>query len=265
MNLTACIILAGGPGKRMGSDDTPKVCFPVGGMPAIVRAIDAYKQGGLERFIVVVGYMAEQVMATVAAPHPEVSFVYQARAMGTGQAASVAVEALASECYSGTVVVAVGDMLTVPSLVRQVLATSDNTASDAVLTALPKVSRPSAGRVVLDLDGNITGIVELPDIIRARDTGEGLVVGNETLAADVVEERSETVNASLYAFEFTALREALRQIRSDNAQSELYLTDVVEILARRGTVEAVTANDATDLMSFNTPEELARVSEVFGH
>ena len=185
--------------------------------------------------------------------------------MGTGHAAFVAVETLASEGYRGTVVVAGGDMLTVPSLVRQVLATADNTVSDAVLTTLPKVSRPSAGRVVLNRDGNIAGIVELPDIIRARDTGEGLVVGDETLAADVVEERSDTVNASLYAFEFTALREALRQIRSDNAQSELYLTDVVEILARKGTVEAVTTNAATALMSFNTPEELARVSEEFGH
>lgn len=265
MNNTPCIILAGGPGKRMGSDDTPKVCFPVGGMPAIVRAIDAYKRGGLKRFVVVVGYMAEQVMAAVATAHPEVSFVYQARAMGTGHAASITVEALASEGYSGTVVVAVGDMLTVPSLVREVLATSDNTAANAVLTALPKRSRPTAGRVVLDRSGNIAGIVELPDIIRARNTGEGLGVGDETLAADVVEERSDTVNASLYAFEFTALREALSQIRPDNAQSELYLTDVVEILARKGPVEAVTVNDATDLMSFNTPEELARVSEVFGH
>jgi bifunctional UDP-N-acetylglucosamine pyrophosphorylase/glucosamine-1-phosphate N-acetyltransferase len=249
----------------MGSDDTPKVCFPVGGMPAIVRAIDAYKRGGLKRFVVVVGYMAEQVMAAVATAHPEVSFVYQARAMGTGHAASITVEALASEGYSGTVVVAVGDMLTVPSLVREVLATSDNTAANAVLTALPKRSRSTAGRVVLDRSGNIAGIVELPDIIRARNTGEGLGVGDETLAADVVEERSDTVNASLYAFEFTALREALSQIRPDNAQSELYLTDVVEILARKGPVEAVTVNDATDLMSFNTPEELARVSEVFGH
>jgi bifunctional UDP-N-acetylglucosamine pyrophosphorylase / glucosamine-1-phosphate N-acetyltransferase len=262
---TACIILAGGPGKRMGSDDTPKVCFPIGGTPAIVRAIDAYKRSGLERFVVVVSYMAEQVMAAVATAHPEVTFAYQVRPMGTGHAASVAVETLASEGYTGTVVVAVGDMLAVPGLVRQVLATSDKTASSAVLTALPKASRPTAGRVVLDLDGNIVGIVELPDIIRARDTGEGLVVGDETLAADEVEKRSDTVNASLYAFEFTALREALEQIRPENAQSELYLTDVIEILARRGKVEAVTVDDANDLMSFNTPEELARVSEVFGH
>lgn len=263
MSDTACIILAGGPGKRMASADTPKVCFPVGGTPVIVRAIDTYKQAGLERFVVVVGNMAEQVMSTVAKAHPEVTFVYQAQALGTGHAASVAVAALAAEGYHGTVVVAVGDMLTVPSVVRRVLERT-STGSAAVLTALPKASRPTAGRVVPDGDGSISGIVELPDILRARDAGSGLSVGGETLSADEVEARSDTVNASLYAFEFSGLREALGQIRPDNAQSELYLTDVVEILARKGVVEAVAVDEATELMSFNTPAELARLEEVFG-
>jgi hypothetical protein len=39
--------------------------------------------------------------------------------MWTGHAACVAVEALASESYRGTVVVAVGDMLTVLSVVAK--------------------------------------------------------------------------------------------------------------------------------------------------
>ncbi len=263
VNDTACIILAGGPGKRMASTDTPKVCFPVGGTPVIVRAISTYKRVGLGRFVVVVGNMAETVMATVAAAHPEVSFVYQAQALGTGHAASVAVEALAAEGYRGTVVVAVGDMLTVPSVVRRVLDRA-STGSAAVLTALPKAARPTAGRVVLDGDGNIAGIVELPDILRARDTGVGLAVGGETYSADQVEERSDTINASLYAFEFAGLREALARIEPDNAQAELYLTDVVEVLAQCGRVEAVTVSKATELMSFNTPAELSRLEEVFG-
>ena len=263
MTDTACIILAGGPGKRMASADTPKVCYPVGGTPVIVRAISTYKQAGLGRFVVVVGNMAETVMETVAAAHPEASFVYQTEALGTGHAASVAVEALAAQGYRGTVVVAVGDMLTVPSVVSRVLERA-STGPDAVLTALPKAARPTAGRVVLDGDGNIAGIVELPDILRARDTGIGIAVGGETLSADEIEERSDTINASLYAFEFAGLREALRQIEPDNAQSELYLTDVVEVMARSGRVEAVTVSEATELMSFNTPAELERLEEVFG-
>jgi NDP-sugar pyrophosphorylase family protein len=53
-----CIILAGGRGTRMASKDTHKVCFPIAGRPAIVRAIDTYKAAGLRRFLVVVGQMA---------------------------------------------------------------------------------------------------------------------------------------------------------------------------------------------------------------
>ena len=78
-----CIILAGGRGKRMASEDRHKVCFPINGRAAIVRAIDTYKGAGLRRFVVVVGQMAEQVMATVAAVHPEVLFVFQGEPRGT--------------------------------------------------------------------------------------------------------------------------------------------------------------------------------------
>ena len=73
---TVCVILAGGRGKRMASADRHKVCFPIAGTPAIVRAISTYKEAGLTRFLVVVGQMAEEVMSTVSAAHPETIFVY---------------------------------------------------------------------------------------------------------------------------------------------------------------------------------------------
>ena len=82
---TACVILAGGRGSRMASADLHKVCFPIAGRPAIVRAIDTYKAAGLRRLVVVVGQQADQVMATVAEAHPEVQFVYQARPGGTDE------------------------------------------------------------------------------------------------------------------------------------------------------------------------------------
>ena len=61
----------------MASADLHKVCFPIVGRPAIVRAIDAYKAAGLRRFLIVVGQKAAQVIAAVSQAHPEVSFVYQ--------------------------------------------------------------------------------------------------------------------------------------------------------------------------------------------
>jgi CTP:molybdopterin cytidylyltransferase MocA len=52
------IILAGGKGSRMRSRDRHKVCFDVAGVPAIVRAIDAYNLLGVTQNVVVVGEMA---------------------------------------------------------------------------------------------------------------------------------------------------------------------------------------------------------------
>ena len=120
-----CIILAGGQGKRMSATGTHKVCFPIAGRPAITRAIDTYKTAGLRHFIVVVGQLAPQVIATVCQAHGEVQFVFQSEPNGTGHAAAVAAEALAAQGYVGPVMIAMGDKVTNPTTVRKLLDTFD--------------------------------------------------------------------------------------------------------------------------------------------
>ena len=71
--------------------------------------------------LVVVGQMAEQVIATVSKSHPEVSFVYQMSPRGTGHAAFIAVEALAAESYDGDVMITMGDKLVRPVIVHKLL------------------------------------------------------------------------------------------------------------------------------------------------
>jgi bifunctional UDP-N-acetylglucosamine pyrophosphorylase/glucosamine-1-phosphate N-acetyltransferase len=44
------------------------------------------------------------------------------------------------------------------------------------------------------------------------------------------------VNASVYAFDIGPLRSALNRLRSDNAQQELYLTDVISIVRQDGQI-----------------------------
>ena len=108
-NQTVCVILAGGRGSRMASASRHKVCFPILGVPAIVRAVDTYKAVGLRRFMVVIGQMPEQVIQTVCDAHPDVSFVYQAVPRGTGHAAMVAAEALAAQGFDGNMMVVMGE------------------------------------------------------------------------------------------------------------------------------------------------------------
>jgi N-acetylgalactosamine kinase len=257
-----CLILAGGRGKRMASKDRHKVCFPIAGRPAIIRAIDAYKEAGLRRFLIVVGQLAEQVMSTVSAVHPDVLFVFQGEPRGTGHAALVGVEALASMGYEGHVMIVMGDKVTRGETVRRAIRRYREAQPDLLLTALPKVAETSAGRVVQDEQGRLLGLVETADLRQARETGRPIRLGGREFSADQIEEGSQTVNASMYLFRFGVLREALRHISPSNAQGELYLTDTVEHIGRSGRLETFLVPDPNDLMAFNTPAELLAIEEV---
>ena len=259
----ACVILAGGQGKRMGSAGLHKVCFPILGRPAIVRAIDTYKAAGLRRFLVVVGQMAEQVIETVSAVHPEVTFVHQARPLGTGHAAAVAARALAAQGDCLAAMVTMGDKITRPRVVRGLLDRFQWGLPDVVMATVPKEPDSPSGRVVVDAAGGVLGIVEAADIQRARRTRKSIRLAGRTLSAGRIENQSPTVNPSLYLFRFDRLVEALKELGTDNVQGEQYLTDVIEILASSGArVESMPLDDPTEIMGFNTPGELLAIEAV---
>ena len=87
---TVVVILAAGKGTRMGQADMAKVCFEIDGVAAINRTIATFKKKKFNKFLLVVGSNAEQVMETIAREHPEISFVFQNPPLGTGHAARVA-------------------------------------------------------------------------------------------------------------------------------------------------------------------------------
>ena len=70
------------------------------------------------------------------------------------------------------------------------------------------------GRVLRTQDGEVIAIVEQAD-------------------ATPQQRAIREVNSGVYAFDIAALRSALSRLRTDNAQHELYLTDVIAIAARR--------------------------------
>ena len=258
----ACIILAGGKGKRMASQERHKVCFPIAGVPAIVRAIQTYKDAGLRRFLVVVGQMADQVMQTVCAAHPDVAFVYQPEARGTGHAALTAAHVLAAEGWAGGAMVVMGDKVTTPPVVQRLLRQFQQSHADLILTTLPKDDKTTAGRILRRADGTVAAIVELADIKKARVAGTRFHLGEQSVSGDELEAQARSVNASMYVYAFPKLYDALRHLRPDNAQGELYLTDTLQYLVRHGTVGEMLLAEPTDLMAYNTPAELMSIEDV---
>ncbi len=262
-NEIVCVILCGGQGKRMRSTDRHKVCFGIAGTPAIVRTVGTLKSVGLSRFLIVVGQMAEQVIATVTAEHPDVAFVYQSSPRGTGHAVAAAVSVLSAAGHDGYVLVLMGDKVIQPNVVAELLNRHAETAPNLTVTTLPKTSSTTAGRVVTDSAGRALGIVELPDIRRAARTRRPVRLAGRRLTAGQIERRSQSVNASLYLFEAQTLYRAIASLNDDNAQGELYLTDTVEHIAGAGgKIALMHVKKEQDLMAYNTPEELLAVEEV---
>ena len=66
----------------------------------------------------------------------------------------------------------------------------------------------------------------------------------------------QEVNPGLYAMQADFLREAIAQLTPDNAQGQLYLTDVVELAATRSKVVDL-RGDMTELTGVNDRRDLA--------
>lgn len=158
------IILAGGRGTRMKSDTTHKVCFEVGGVPVILRALHTYQQCGISHHIIVIGATGDQVVHTVGARVPNVSFAYQPEPLGTGNATRCGARMLEDVGYQGLVLVVVGDRLISPHIVHRLMTALRDSRSDVVFLVGHKDDNPSSGRVVFDGDGNAAAIVETSEI-----------------------------------------------------------------------------------------------------
>jgi N-acetylgalactosamine kinase len=92
---TMVVTLAAGSGTRMGRDDLVKVCFEIDSAPALNRQIGVFRKRGFQRFLIVVGTMAEQVLQTVTRDHPTALYVFTNDVGAPESRIRVACEALA--------------------------------------------------------------------------------------------------------------------------------------------------------------------------
>jgi N-acetylgalactosamine kinase len=154
------IILAGGKGTRMGTSDKHKVCFEVLGVPVIIRALETYNLCGAMLNVVVVGSMAESVMATVNRRFPGTPYAFQDKPLGTGDAARKGADLLERMRFDGDVLVIAGDKVIDPKVVRQLLAAHEQSKADVTLATAKRPPSSTAGILLNSPRGNIVGILE---------------------------------------------------------------------------------------------------------
>jgi len=232
------IVLAAGKGKRMGSD-LPKVLVPVCGRPMIRYVIDAVRDAGVERMLIVVGFRADLVRRELIG-EIGLKFVVQSEQLGTGHAVSMCRETL--ELHEGPVLIVAGDSpLVQASSLRALLQQFAARRYACLLGTAQKPNPTGLGRILRDSEGEFSGIVEEKDA--------------------TPEQRAITeVNLSTYVFRPDALLSALEQLTAHNVQGEYYLTDCPGVLKQQGErVNALCVLQPIEALSINTKEELAAV------
>ena len=228
------VVLAAGKGTRMRSG-MPKVLHCAAGRPLLSWVIDTAREAGCERILVVVGHGAEQVKQEI--DGHDIQWVEQKEQKGTGHAL------LQAEPFvdrDSVLLVLSGDVPLVSTTTLEQLAAGAEAGWGAM--AVAELDDPgSLGRVLAGGYGTLRRIVEASD------------ASPEELAV-------KRVNAGLYALPAPQIFDDLRQIGTDNAQGELYLTDAVTRAAEEHRlVLLVPLPDPSEALGVNTRAELARV------
>ena len=232
------VILAAGQGTRMKSK-RPKVLHPLGGKPLLGHVVDTAKSIGAHRIHVVYGHGGDQVRA--AFDGVDINWVLQEQQNGTGHAVRMAMPSVDDD---STVLVLFGDVpLINPETLKRAVEVADSGAVSVVTTLLDNPF--GYGRIVRGESGNVLAIREQKD-------------------ASSDEQAVKEINAGIKAAPSKRLKDWLDALQPNNAQGELYLTDIVELANNHDvTVEAVLVEDAAEVTGINDRAQLAALERVY--
>jgi bifunctional UDP-N-acetylglucosamine pyrophosphorylase / glucosamine-1-phosphate N-acetyltransferase len=241
---TAVLVLAAGPGTRMRSD-TPKVLHTIAGRSMLSHSLHAIAKVAPQHLVVVLGHDHQRISPLVAELADTlgrtIDVALQERPLGTGHAVGCGLSALPDD-FAGVVVVTSGDTPLLDSDTLAGLIATHGASSAAATVLTTTLSDPVGyGRILRTQDKEVIAIVEDAD-------------------ATPSQREIREVNAGVYAFDIAALRSALGRLSSNNAQQELYLTDVIAILRGDGrTVHAQHVDDSALVAGVNNRVQLAEL------
>jgi bifunctional UDP-N-acetylglucosamine pyrophosphorylase/glucosamine-1-phosphate N-acetyltransferase len=234
------LILAAGQGTRMRSQ-TPKVLHELCGRPMLLWPVHAALQAGAGKVVVVDSpdRTLEEVLPA------GVELAIQPQSDGTGGAVVAAMSQIDSHA---PVLVLSGDVPLVSADVIGGLMRAHAQSGAAATMVSTVLDDPSGyGRVVRGAGGAVERVVE------TKQDGD----------ATPEELEIREVNTGIYAFEAGALRGALGSLTAENAQGELYLPQVLDILRAGGEPVAVhQLQEVSLVLGVNDRVALAQVGKL---
>lgn len=236
------VILAAGKGTRMKSEK-PKVLHEIFGKTLLGYVLDAINKTALiDKSFVIVGHQAQNVEKFVSENYQNASTVLQSPQLGTGHAVSMVCPEL--ENFDGEVLILCGDTpLIAPETLNKFIDSHKAKSSDLTVMSAIFEDPTNYGRIVRD--------------------GEKLAYIVEEKDASPAQKKIKEVNTGIYILNWQKIKPAFAQLKSNNAQGEYYLTDIIKWgVEQKLNVNAYILENNEETLGINSRLDLAEATKI---
>ena len=231
------IILAAGQGKRMKSQ-TSKVLHKVGNKYLLQHVVDVVKNH-VEKMNIIVGHNSQSVKSAIT--ESKINWVLQEKQLGTGHAVKQAIPFIEENSIC---LILYADVPLLQSKTIEELLKKARTTGFSLLSVV--LNDPFGyGRIIRDTNGLIKSIVEQKD-------------------ASETDLKIKEINTGIMALKGSLLKKYLNELKTNNAQGEFYLTDIVEIAVKDNVnIASFICESADEVMGINDKKQLSQAERLY--
>lgn len=243
MDNIAAIVMAGGKGTRMNSDQ-PKVLHEIGGVPMIFHTLKNLREVGVKDIFTVVSHQSEQVIKAIS-PQFKVEFAHQLEPLGTADAVNSALFKMEHN-YDNILVVGGDDSAFYsPSTLLELINSHLDSGSTVTMMTLVDQEKKQLGKVFRDENGNFDKVMEKSEYEKLNLS-------------------SDEINCGVYVFEADWLKENIDKVEKNPQKGEYYLTDLINMAKEQAMkVNIFKLQNKNEWFGVNTPKELAEANRRF--
>ena len=231
------IILAAGQGKRMKSQ-TSKVLHKVGNKYLLQHVVDVAKNH-VKKMNIIVGHNSQSVKSAIT--ESKINWVLQEKQLGTGHAVKQAIPFIEENSIC---LILYADVPLLQSKTIEELLKKARTTGFSLLSVV--LNDPFGyGRIIRDTNGLIKSIVEQKD-------------------ASETDLKIKEINTGIMALKGSLLKKYLNELKTNNAQGEFYLTDIVEIAVKDNVnIASFICESADEVMGINDKKQLSQAERLY--
>lgn len=236
------VILAAGKGTRMKSETTPKVLHEIMGKTLLGYVLDNVKNFVSEEFVIV-GHHAEEVESFVKNNYKNAKTVLQTPQLGTGHAVSMVCPNL--ENFDGLVLILCGDTpLVKEETLKEFVEFHKSQNSDITVMSTIFDNPTNYGRIIRETNNSLKCIIEEKD-------------------ATPEQKAVKEVNAGIYCLNWNKVKDSFKELKTNNAQGEYYLTDIISWgKAQNLNVNAYILDNSDEIYGINSRINLAEATKM---